>query len=119
MFGKVIFISMNVAISICKYFFVYIPSLFAFTSAFHFFMYGDPIFRSYIDGCLKVIVMMIGEFDFEDHFEWYKVKEMGGRKFSVQVFSNLNPFQIPRIIPKLLFFSSCFFCFWSTEVLSS
>ena len=89
MFGKSIFISMNVATSICKVFVVYIPSLFAFTSAFHFFMYGDPIFRSYTDGILKVVVMMIGEFDFEDHFEWYKVRELGGRQFSVQVNSQL------------------------------
>ena len=52
-------------------------------------MYGDPIFRSYTDGILKVVVMMIGEFDFEDHFEWYKVRELGGRQFSVQVNSQL------------------------------
>ena len=85
MFGRSVFISLNVAISICKVFVVFIPSLIAFAFAFHFFMHGDPIFRSYGDGILKVIVMIIGEFDFEDHFEWYKVLEMGGAKWSVQV----------------------------------
>ena len=84
-FGRSIFVSMNVAVDICKVFVVYIPSLIAFTLAFHFFLHGDIIFRSFTGGVLKVFVMMIGELDYGDHFETHAVAETGGKQWSTQV----------------------------------
>ena len=52
---------------------VYIPSMMAFASAFHCFLLGDPIFESWITSALKVLTMVIGEYNFDHHFAYHAV----------------------------------------------
>ena len=49
---------------------VYATGLAAFAFAFHILMPGNTSFYNPATASLKVLVMMIGEFDFEDNFMW-------------------------------------------------
>ena len=57
----------------------------AFASAFHCFLYGDPVFESWVSSALKVLTMVIGEYEFDSHFVYSAVKDNGGRNISIQV----------------------------------
>ena len=77
--------SMGVMKAVAKNILIYIPSLMAFSSAFHCFLFGDEVFHSWVSSALKVLTMMIGEYDFDSHFVYSAVKENGGRNISIQV----------------------------------
>ena len=49
---------------------VYATGLAAFAFAFHILMPSNVSFYNPATASLKVLVMMIGEFDFEDNFMW-------------------------------------------------
>ena len=63
---------------------VYLTSLLAFAFAFHILLPHNTAFDNPLTACIKIIVMMIGEFDFEDNFTWSQVKESGSN-FSTQI----------------------------------
>ncbi len=53
---------------------VYSTTLLAFAFAFHLLLPNHLSFESPITAFLKVLVMMIGEFDFEENFTWDNVE---------------------------------------------
>ena len=84
-FGRAIYSSIHVTKKIMKALVIFIPSLVGFTAAFHFFLHGNEHFHDFLRSFLKVIVMMIGEYDFEDNFSYTKVQDFGGRGVSLQL----------------------------------
>ena len=84
-FGKTILSSIHVTKKILKSLVIFIPSLIGFASAFHFFLHGNGQFQSFFDSFLKVIIMMIGEYEFENNFSFDATREKGGRNFSIQL----------------------------------
>ena len=84
-FGKHIYRSWHVMKNVAWSMTVYIPILLAFASAFHCFLKNDGIFEGTVASVLKVLTMVLGEFDFGDHFVYDTVKETNGSQFSVQI----------------------------------
>ena len=71
---------------------IFIPSLVGFTAAFHFFLHGNEHFHDFLRSFLKVIVMMLGELDFADHFLYSEVNGLGGRNVFSGTFFDINGF---------------------------
>ena len=57
----------------------------AFAMAFHCFLIEDEIFKGPVTSFIKVLTMVLGEFEFETHFYFNKVAETHGQNFSVQI----------------------------------
>ena len=57
----------------------------AFAMAFHCFLIEDEIFNGPVTSFIKVLTMVLGEFEFETHFYYDKVAESHGQNFSVQI----------------------------------
>ena len=53
--------------------------------AFHSFLRRNDIFQGSTASVIKVLTMLLGEFDFADNFLFDKVKDDGDSNFSVQV----------------------------------
>ena len=85
LFGRHIYRSWHVMKNVAWSMTVYIPVLMAFATAFHCFLKNDEIFEGTVASILKVLTMVLGEFDFTDHFVYDKVKENRGSNFSVQI----------------------------------
>ena len=84
-FGRTIYSSIYVSKKVFKSLLIFLPSLIGFTSAFHFFLHGNDQFQSFFDSFLKVVIMMIGEYEFEDNFSFDETRKVGGRSFSIQL----------------------------------
>ena len=84
-FGRAIYSSLHVTKKIMKALIIFIPSLVGFTAAFHMFLHGNEHFHDFLRSFLKVIVMMLGEYEFEDNFTYTKVQDFGGRGISLQL----------------------------------
>ena len=85
LFGRHIYRSWHVMKNVAWSMTVYIPVLMAFATAFHCFLKNDEIFEGTVASILKILTMVLGEFDFTDHFVYDKVKENRGSNFSVQI----------------------------------
>ena len=83
--GKAIYSSIYVTKKIVFVLMVFVPSLLGFTCAFHFFLHGNPQFQESKAAFLKVWIMMLGEYDYEDNFGWSAVHDFGGRNGSLHV----------------------------------
>ena len=75
----------DVSKEIGKTLLVFAPSMAAFLLAFNMMFQADPVFSSLPSTAVKILVMMQGEFDFDDNLSYQKVKEEGGRNRSIQV----------------------------------
>ena len=84
-FGRTIYSSIYVSKKVCKSLLIFLPSLIGFTTAFHLFLHGNDQFQSFFDSFLKVVIMMIGEYEFEDNFSFDETRKAGGRSFSIQL----------------------------------
>ena len=84
-FGKGIFMALDVSKEIGKTLLVFAPSIAAFVFAFNMMFQADPVFKNLVGTTVKILVMMQGEFDFDDNLSYEKVKEEGGRNRSIQV----------------------------------
>ena len=69
---------------------VFAPSMIAFILAFNMMFQADPVFNGLPSTAVKILVMMQGEFDFDDNLSYQKVKEEGGRNRSIQVKESVN-----------------------------
>ena len=99
--GIYIYMSVHV-IKILLYFFaVYFTALLAFALAFHILLPYHSVFDHPLTALLKILVMMSGEFDFEDNFTFNKVKGVGSN-FSTQVLFILFFFIVSLIIANLV-----------------
>ena len=83
-FGRTIYSSIYVSKKVFKSLLIFLPSLIGFTSAFHFFLHGNDQFQSFFDSFLKVVIMMIGEYEFEGNFSFDETRKVGGRNVSIQ-----------------------------------
>ena len=75
----------NVSKEIAKTLIVFLPSMGAFIFAFNMLFQADPVFYGLYSTSVKILVMMQGEFEFDENFSSQKVKEEGGRNHSIQV----------------------------------
>ena len=85
MFGKHIYRSWHVMKNVAFSMAVYIPIMMAFACAFHCFLIYNEVFQGQTASFLKVLTMVLGEFDYQDNFLYDKVKESKDSKFSVQI----------------------------------
>ena len=76
--GIYIQMSTKVAKTLTAFLFVYSPVLLAFTFAFHLLLATNETFESAFTTILKVVAMMIGEYDYEDNFTWDAVSKSKG-----------------------------------------
>ena len=84
-FGKHIYRSWHVMKNVAWSMTVYIPVLLAFASAFHCFLKNNGIFEGTVASVLKVLTMVLGEFNFEAHFVYDTVNQTNGSQISVQI----------------------------------
>ena len=84
-FGRTIYSSIYVSKKVCKSLLIFLPSLIGFTTAFHLFLHGNDQFQSFFDSFLKVVIMMIGEYEFESNFSFDETRNKAGRNGSIQV----------------------------------
>ena len=84
-FGRHIYSSWYVFKTVAWFMVVYIPIMMAFAMAFHCFLIEDEIFNGPVTSFIKVLTMVLGEFEFETHFYYDKVEESSGQNFSVQI----------------------------------
>ena len=77
------YIILNVGKTLLKCLTVYIPIILAFAFSFNMLLHSDKDFKSFFSTILKVIVMMLGELEFSDHFQYDQVDETGGRNLGV------------------------------------
>ena len=85
LFGKHIYLSWHVLKKVGWSLVVYVPSVIAFSMAFHAFLRRNEIFQGSTASIIKTLTMLLGEFDFADNFLFDKVKKDGDSNFSVQV----------------------------------
>ena len=80
----------NVSKELAKTLLVFVPSMAAFLFAFNMLFQADPKFRGLKSTLFKILVMMQGEFDFDENFSNQQVKKSGGRNVSIQVIHGLD-----------------------------
>ena len=85
LFGGNIYTTWRVAKNVFLSVMVYIPSIMAFSTAFHCFLSHNPVFEGSVSSILKVLTMVLGEYDFEDNFLFDHVKATNDGYISVQV----------------------------------
>ena len=100
--GEYVYIVFNVSKSLLKCLLIYMPTLIAFSFGFSMLLHSNPAFENWISACLKVLTMMLGELEFDDHFIHHEVKEMGGRNHSVQIMYLLFILIVAVIIMNLI-----------------
>ncbi len=64
---------------------VYSTTLLAFSMAFHLLVPGNPSFSDPLTAAIRVVTMMLGEFEFAENFRWDAVAEAGGSNGTSQV----------------------------------
>ena len=84
-FGKHIYRSWHVMKNVAFSMVVYIPIMMAFACAFHCFLMFNETFEGPISSFLKVLTMVLGEFDYTDNFLFDQVEKVHGSKVSVQL----------------------------------
>ena len=84
LFGKHIYRSWHVLKNVAVSMTVYIPVIMAFATGFHCFLKNNSVFEGPVASFLKVLTMVLGEFDFEDNFLYDKVGKIQGSNISVQ-----------------------------------
>ena len=85
LFGKNIYSTWRIVKNVFWPIVVYIPTIMAFGTAFNCFLSHNPVFEGSVASIIKVLTMVLGEYDFEDNFLYDKVKENGDKYISVQV----------------------------------
>ena len=85
-FGERIYWSWAVARNVTTSIIAFIPTVIAFSAAFHCFLSQNDIFEGSVSSGLKTLTMMLGEFEFKDNFMYDEVKKVNGSNISVQVY---------------------------------
>ena len=84
LFGKHIYRSWHVLKNVAVSMVVYIPVIMAFATGFHCFLKNNVVFEGSVASFLKVLTMVLGEFDFQENFVYDEVKKIHGSNISVQ-----------------------------------
>ena len=100
--GDHVFLMFKVTIVLLKCFVVFLPTLLGFGMGFAMLLHGNPNFESWVTSCLKVVTMMLGELEFDEHFIYHEVKEIGGRNYSTQIMYLLFALMVAVIIMNLI-----------------
>ena len=85
-FGERIYWSWAVARNVTTSIIAFIPTVIAFSAAFHCFLSQNDIFEGSVSSGLKTLTMMLGEFEFKDNFMYDEVAKVNGSNISVQVY---------------------------------
>ena len=83
--GKHIYRSWHVMKNVVMSVVVYLPSMIAFSMAFHCFLIFNGVFEGPVASLMKVLTMILGEFDFQDNFLYDEVVGNHGSHWSVQL----------------------------------
>ena len=89
LFGKNIYSTWRIVKNVFWPIVVYIPTIMAFGTAFNCFLSHNPVFEGSVASIIKVLTMVLGEFDFEDNFLYDNVKENGDKYISAQVHNSI------------------------------
>ena len=100
--GRYILMSVSVMKTMLVVLVTYIPFIFAFVFGFYVLLNSNVKFRSYSATIIKVLSMMVGELNYDDHFSYDGVIENGGRNISTQVMFVLFVISVMLIIVNLL-----------------
>ena len=100
--GIYIYMSIHIMKKIVPILLSFIPFLFGFAMAFHILLPNNASFDNIIISFLKVLVMMSGEFDFEDNFLSKMVKNVSGSNITTQVLFVFFLFMVSIVISNLL-----------------
>ena len=84
-FGGNIYTTWRIAKNVFWPVVVYVPSIMAFGTAFHCFLSHNSVFEGPVSSIIKVLTMVLGEYDFEDNFLYDQVKVTNDGYISVQV----------------------------------
>ena len=84
-FGKHVYRSWHVMKNVIMSVVVYLPYMMAFSMAFHCFLIFNEVFAGPVASLMKVLTMILGEYDFQDNFLYEKVKHSSGCIGSVQI----------------------------------
>ena len=84
-FGGNIYTTWRIAKNVFWPVVVYVPSIMAFGTAFHCFLSHNSVFEGPVSSIIKVLTMVLGEYDFEDNFLFDRVKVTNDGFISVQV----------------------------------
>jgi hypothetical protein len=84
--GIYVYMSVHVTKMLITFFLFYATILIGFAFAFHLLLPQHPSFDNPLTSSLKVLVMMSGEFDFEDNFLWQSVEGKGSNGTAQAVF---------------------------------
>jgi len=66
--GKNVFLTTQVTVTILEFLLSYLAEILAFVVAFHILLPDSEAFSNIGDGVLKILTMLLGEFDFMDTF---------------------------------------------------
>ena len=97
--GIYIYMSVNVIKQLLKFFSVYFTILMAFACAFNVILPKSPTFENLLTSFLKVIVMMIGEYDFDNNFTMDNINQQAVKD------GPMDGAYIRNVITQLLFIS--------------
>ena len=100
--GIYIFMSLHIMKKLVTIFLSFVPIIFGFACAFHILMPRRDVFDNIFISILKVVVMMSGEFEFEDNFRSETVTEVGGSDITTQVVFVIFVFVVSIVISNLL-----------------
>ena len=75
-YGKYVHMFGVVSRLIVGYFRVYLPAIFAFSSAFYILLSSSDPFMNPVNAIMKTMVMLIGEIDYQDNFMWDKTHDL-------------------------------------------
>ena len=100
--GIYIYMSIHIMKKIVTILLSFTPVLLGFAFAFRILIPNSDSFDNIFISVLKVLVMMIGEFDFEDNFRSEKVGEIGGSNITTQLVFILFLFVVSIVISNLL-----------------
>ncbi len=100
--GIYIFMSVHVLKLMGAFFMFFASIMFGFAMAFHMLLPNHTPFDNLFSSIAKVMVMMSGEFEYEDNFLWTKVEESGGSNGTAQLVFILFYFVISIVISNLI-----------------
>ena len=100
--GIYIYMSIHIMRKITTILLSFTPAILGFAFAFHTLIPNSDTFDNIIIATLKALVMMSGEFEFENNFRYESVKEVGGSNITTQVIFVLFLFVVSIVVHNLL-----------------
>ena len=100
--GVTIYMSLDVFKTMILVLLTFSPGFAAFTFGFFILLEANEGFESYTRTLIRSIAMMVGEFNFDDYFDFNVVHKSGGRNYSTQLMFIFFVITISLIVVNLL-----------------